>query len=182
MKPVMCIVGEPTSMTVVTRHKGKMSILALCIGREGHSALAPNALNAIHLACDLVAELRRYHAAIQDASQHGGDPRGIPYKSIHIGRIIADQALNIVPRLCTVNFEIRHSALDDPEELLSQIKRSAGDIVLAARSIAPEADMEFSVLNAYPGLHTPDESAVVHKQSQEFARQKVPAAKSHTSI
>ena len=161
VKPAMCIVGEPTSMTVATRHKGKMSIFVRCIGREGHSALAPNALNAIHLACDLVAELRRYQAEIQAASQHGGDPTDIPYTTIHVGRIIADQALNIVPRLCTVNFEIRHAALEDPEELLNQIKRSAGDIVKAARSIAPEADMEFSVLNAYPGLHTPDESAVV---------------------
>ena len=162
VKPAMCIVGEPTSMTVATKHKGKVSIFVRCIGREGHSALAPNALNAIHLACDLVAELRRYQAEIQLASQHAGDPSEIPYTTIHVGRILADQALNIVPRLCTVNFEIRHSAQEDPEELLDQIKQSARDIVTAARSIAPEADMEFSILNAYPGLHTPDESAVVN--------------------
>ncbi|WP_205737610.1 acetylornithine deacetylase [Granulosicoccus antarcticus] len=161
VKPAMCIVGEPTSMRVATRHKGKMSILVRCIGREGHSALAPNALNAIHLACDLVQVIRDAQLAIQQASQDAGDPSEIPYTTIHVGRIVTDQALNIVPNLCTVNFEIRYPADTHPEELLDSIKQSASNIVAAAREIAPEADMQFSILNAYPSLHTPDESPVV---------------------
>ena len=49
-RPLLCIVGEPTEMRIATGHKGKIAARALCRGREGHSALAPFALNAIHLA------------------------------------------------------------------------------------------------------------------------------------
>ena len=57
--PSMCIVGEPTSMAVATGHKGKTALKASCFGSEAHSALAPTAINSIHLACDLVSEIRQ---------------------------------------------------------------------------------------------------------------------------
>ena len=50
MQPRFAIVGEPTSMRVATGHKGKIAARATCCGVTGHSALAPQALNAIHLA------------------------------------------------------------------------------------------------------------------------------------
>ena len=55
VRPRFCIVGEPTGMQVATGHKGKVALRATCIGREGHSALAPMALNALHLAADFVS-------------------------------------------------------------------------------------------------------------------------------
>ena len=58
VRPRMCIVGEPTGMRVATGHKGKMAVEATCIGAEAHSALAPTSVNAIHLACDLIAGIR----------------------------------------------------------------------------------------------------------------------------
>jgi acetylornithine deacetylase len=57
-RPVCCIVGEPTSMQIATGHKGKVFAHATCRGRSAHTAFAPQAVNAIHLACDLVGELR----------------------------------------------------------------------------------------------------------------------------
>ena len=59
VKPRFCIVGEPTGMQVATGHKGKVALRATCTGREGHSALAPLALNALHLAGDFLAAVRR---------------------------------------------------------------------------------------------------------------------------
>ena len=162
VKPAMCIVGEPTSLKVATKHKGKMSVLARCIGLEGHSALAPNALNAIHLACDLVNVLRDTQAKIKhnfgplDASS-----TQVPYTTVHVGRIIADQALNIVPNLCTINFEIRHTAQDDPGNILADIQNAANNIVSEARKHSSVAAIEFDVWNAYPGLDTPEDSPVV---------------------
>jgi len=162
IKPAMCIVGEPTNLKVATKHKGKTSVVARCIGREGHSAMAPLALNAIHLACDLIGVLRDKQSAIQSGfGLDDSDPSKIPYTTIHVGRIVTDQALNIVPNLCTVHFEIRHNAQDNPMEILNDIKRSAGEIIDSARNQAAEANIEFDVWNAYPGLDTPDDSDVV---------------------
>lgn len=163
IKPAMCIVGEPTSLNVATKHKGKMSVVARCIGLEAHSALAPTALNAIHLACDLVNVLRAKQEEIQKRTYLSNiDASDIPYTTVHVGRIVTDQALNIVPNLCTVNFEIRHTAEDNPETLLADIQQSANAIVEKARIKTPQAAIEFDVWNAYPGLNTPVDSSVVN--------------------
>lgn len=162
IKPAMCIVGEPTSMNIATHHKGKMSVLARCIGLEGHSALAPNALNAIHLACDLVEILRQKQIEVQQAYDFKDtDPADVPYTTVHVGRIKTDQALNIVPNLCTVHFEIRHTAQDNPDQLLASIQQAANKLVQQARKIAPRAAIEFDVWNAYPGLNTSENEPVV---------------------
>ena len=163
IKPAMCIVGEPTSLKVATRQKGKLSIIARCVGREGHSALAPHALNAIHLATDLIGVLRDFQSDIQQNSQHieADGPGAVPYTTVHVGNIVADQALNIVPNLCVVNFEIRYTSDTNPTELLSDIQGAAKAIVDKAKQQAPEAAIEFDVWNAYPGLDTPQNSAVV---------------------
>ena len=59
VRPRFCIVGEPTGMQVATGHKGKVALRATCVGREGHSALAPLALNALHLAADFISAVPR---------------------------------------------------------------------------------------------------------------------------
>lgn len=160
VKPAMCIVGEPTNLGVATQHKGKTSILATCTGLEGHSALAPNALNAIHLACDLVSVIRQKQQDIADACTED-DLTEVPYTTVHVGRINANQALNIVPNKCTVNFEIRNASADNPTVILDEIKHSAASIVEAARQQASEANIEFEIWNSYPGLDTPINSRVV---------------------
>jgi len=122
----------------------------------------PNALNAIHLACDLISVLREKQQTIQNsADTTDDDSTNIPYTTVHVGRVVTDQALNIVPNLCTVNFEIRHTSFDNPTEILKDIQQAAKGIVEKARDQATEADIEFDVWNAYPGLDTPEESYVV---------------------
>ncbi len=49
-RPQFCIVGEPTQMMVATGHNGKTACRVVCTGREGHSVLAPSALNASNCA------------------------------------------------------------------------------------------------------------------------------------
>jgi len=163
VKPAMCIVGEPTELKVATKQKGKLSIVARCIGREGHSALAPYALNAIHLATELVTLLRDVQTEIQESSPHdnSNDPGAVPYTTVHVGNIVANQALNIVPNLCVVNFEIRYTANTNPTELLNKIQTASKLIVDNAKQQATEAAIEFDVWNAYPGLDTPSDSQVV---------------------
>ncbi len=159
-KPAMCIVGEPTQLQVATKHKGKTAIIAYCTGTEGHSAMAPNYLNAIHLACDLVDILRDTQADIAAVSGQSDDPH-IPYTTVHVGRIHAGQALNIVPNLCTVNFEIRHPATDNPLSILDRIKHQSDQLIQRQRNRFPATEIKFDILNAYPALDTPIDSEVV---------------------
>jgi len=159
-RPALCIVGEPTAMAVATGHKGKLAARAICKGREGHSALAPFALNAIHLATDLIGEIR----AIQDRIAATGacdSDYGVPYTTLHVGKITGGVALNIVPNDCRVDFEIRNIASDDPAALLDEIRTAADRIAGEAQQKAPEAAITIEVTNTYPGLNTPREAEAV---------------------
>ena len=159
-RPSLCIVGEPTDMQVATGHKGKLAARAICKGREGHSALAPLALNAIHLGCDFVAVLRREQDRLAREGARDGD-YDIPYTTVHVGKINAGVALNIVPNLCQVDFEIRNVAADNPQKILDGLRKEAARIAAEASAIAPEAAIDIDITNTYPGLDTPANSQAV---------------------
>jgi acetylornithine deacetylase len=159
-RPLFCIVGEPTGLSVATGHKGKTALRATCTGREAHSALAPTAVNAIHLATDFVRTVRTTQAEIVES---GARDTGyeIPYSTLHVGTIAGGVALNIVPNHCRLDLEIRTLAADDPERILDRLRAGAAGLVETARQISPEADIAIEVTNSYPGLDTPLEAEVV---------------------
>ncbi|TPN47434.1 acetylornithine deacetylase [Mesorhizobium sp. B1-1-9] len=159
-RPLLCIVGEPTGMQVATGHKGKLAARAICRGREGHSALAPLALNAIHLGCDFVSAVRREQDRLARDGTRDGD-YDIPYTTVHVGRMNAGVALNIVPNLCQLDFEIRNVAADNPQEILDGLRKEASRIAAEASAIAPEAAIDIDITNTYPGLDTPANSQAV---------------------
>ncbi len=160
VQPKLCIVGEPTEMAVATRHKGKCAARAAFQGQEGHSALAPHHLNAIHMACDFIAGLRTLQQQL--AAQHP-QPEGleVPYSTVHAGLINGGTALNIVPNRCTVDFEIRNAAGEDAGQLLETIMTLAHRSIEHYRASFPEAAVSFDVFNEYPGLDTPEDSWAV---------------------
>ncbi|CZT26608.1 acetylornithine deacetylase [Pseudomonas cerasi] len=153
VRPFLCVVGEPTLMQFAVGHKGKASYRTFCRGQEAHSSLAPRAVNAIHLASDFIAELRKSQKQIeqQGARDEGYD---IPYSTLHIGRIDGGKALNIVPNLCTMEFEFRNLPGDNPDLLLEQLRERAEVLVREARQLSGVADIEIEVMNEYPALET----------------------------
>lgn len=156
-QPGFCIVGEPTELTVATGHKGKIAARAVCTGREVHSALAPQGVNAIHLAADFVAALRDLQAEL--AERGARDPEyDIPYSTVHAGIINGGTALNIVPNHCSVDFEIRHLKADDPEVLLGRVEVAAEAI---SKSCPEGCGIAIEIVNRYPGLDTSVDAEIV---------------------
>lgn len=161
VKPLFCIVGEPTSMQVATGHKGKVALRATCTGREGHSALAPLALNALHLAADYLNELRDMQAQIAAHGARDGD-YDVPYTTVHVGKMSGGVQVNIVPNTATLDFEIRSLAQDDPETLIAEMRARAEALVAPQRAEFPEAAIRVDRLWDYPGLGTPSDAGVVN--------------------
>jgi acetylornithine deacetylase len=160
VKPRFAIVGEPTLMRIATGHKGKIAARATCCGIAGHSALAPKALNAIHLACDFVGLIRQSQEEITREASRDEDYE-IPYTTVHVGRIDGGTALNIVPNQCTVDFEIRNIGQDNAQTVLDQIVGGAAKIAKRQRPRFPGAGIRIDVLNSYPGLVTASDAEVV---------------------
>lgn len=161
VRPRFCIVGEPTGMQVATGHKGKVALRATCTGREGHSALAPLALNALHLAADFVNAVRALQARVAESGPRDGD-YDVPYTTIHVGKMSGGVQVNIVPNNAVIDFEIRSLAEDDPEALIAELRAMAAAIVAPLKADFPEAEIRVERLWDYPGLGTPSEAAVVN--------------------
>ncbi|MGQ7814402.1 acetylornithine deacetylase [Metapseudomonas furukawaii] len=153
VRPMLCIVGEPTEMQFVLGHKGKGSYRALCRGQEAHSSLAPRSANAIHLACDFIATLREGQRRLEQQGAHDA-AYDVPYSTVHVGQITGGKALNIVPNLCTLDFEVRNLPADDLDQFIERMRENAEVIVAEARRLSSVAAIEIETLNVYPGLDT----------------------------
>ncbi|MEE4664552.1 acetylornithine deacetylase [Pseudomonas alliivorans] len=153
VRPFLCVVGEPTLMQFAVGHKGKSSYRTYCRGQEAHSSLAPRAVNAIHLASDFIAELRESQKQVEQQGVRD-DGYDIPYSTVHIGRIDGGKALNIVPNLCTLEFEYRNLPGDDPDQLLEQLRERAEVLVREARQLSGVAAIDIEIMNEYPALET----------------------------
>ena len=66
-----------------------------------------------------------------------------------------------MPERCSVDFEIRNVAEDDPEAILTRLMDEAAALVDAQRARFPQAEIGFERLNDYPGLTTPAQSEAV---------------------
>lgn len=157
--PRLCLVGEPTEMQVAIGHKGKAALRATFHGQSGHSALAPNFLNALHLAGDFLSELR----GLQDQFAINGardEAYGVPYSTIHVGKLSGGTALNIVPDRAEMTFEYRHLAADQPEVILASIKQAAARVETLHADVHPCAKVEIDQYNAYPGLDVAESADV----------------------
>ena len=159
-RPRFCIVGEPTSMQVATGHKGKIALRATFTGREGHSALAPMALNALHLAADFVGMVRGLQAEVAATGLSDGD-YDVPYTTLHVGKLSGGVQVNIVPNHAVADFEIRSLAGEDTDGLIATLEARAAALVAPLCKAFPEAAIKIERQWDYPGLGTPPDAEVV---------------------
>jgi acetylornithine deacetylase len=148
--PAYAVVGEPTSLRVAVKHKGKTAERIHLTGRAAHSSLAPTGVNAVAYAGRLIGEL----LALQDeiAAEERDAAFTVPYATIGIGPIAGGVSMNIVPDSCRLDVEVRSLPGQNPVEIMARIAAVAGRIEREMRATAPEASIEFEPLSSYPGL------------------------------
>ena len=159
--PNFCIVGEPTLMQIATGHKGKVNVSVKFTGKEAHSALSTSGLNAIYLASEMINEIRLIQDEIKKQFAHD-DEYEIPHTTLHVGKIEGGVALNIVPNSASFLFEIRNLPEDDPNIILTKIRKSAESILTKYLKDFPTAKIHIEVTNQYPSLTTSKNSDVVN--------------------
>lgn len=160
LRPLGCIVGEPTGMGVIDGHKGKMAVRCHVHGKECHSALAPSGVNAINYASELILFLRDMmrRRAAEGPFDHKFDP---PYTTIHSGTIRGGTALNIVPKDCSFEFEFRTLPSEQAEDLLAVVERFVAEkLVPEMRAKAPHSGFVFERMSAFPGLVTASDAEI----------------------
>lgn len=158
--PIGAFVGEPTGMQVIIAHKGKHNYRATVRGRPCHSSLAPEGVNAIDYAADLVLKVRDVARALAAGPRDEGFD--IPFSTAHTGVIHGGTVLNIVPESCSFVFELRMLPGQDHQPWEDEIRAYARDVLEPRmRTVAPETGIDIELLNGMPGFDAAAESAVV---------------------
>ena len=150
VKPEICLVGEPTSMQPVNGHKGKVALRCNVTGHACHSAYAPQGVNAINYATDVIQFIIQRDRQLASTVNPAFDP---PFSTLHVGTLCGGEALNIVPNHCQFDMELRYLPEQSPEPLIDEIKNYArSTLVPMMRQRSSESDIQFIPLAAYPGL------------------------------
>ena len=161
IKPRFAIIGEPTSMQVITGHKGKRSYRGHVRGLEAHSSLAPQGVNAIQYAARLIVHLQSMAARIQSEGPFD-ELFDVAHTTVHTGTIKGGTALNIVPKDCSFEFEFRYIGSDDPDaieaEIIDQVKKF---LEPEMQAIDPSTGIDIECYNDMPGLDMNVDSEVV---------------------
>jgi acetylornithine deacetylase len=161
VRPRLAIIGEPTEMRVITGHKGKLSYTCHVRGFECHSSLAPQGVNAVEYAARLIEKIR---AIGQGKAAHGpfDHDYDVAYTTAHSGVIQGGTALNIVPKDCRFEFEFRYLPGEDPEDLLSEVKAYASEVLEPEmQAIRAETGISFEAISHFDALDTPLDHEIV---------------------
>ncbi len=150
------VVGEPTELWVVDRHKGKVAFDVTVRGRAAHSATPAAGVNAVRGAAYLIVALERLEREL--ATEASDDAFAVPHATIGIGPIAGGVALNIVPAQCTLKAEARMLPVQHPDEVSERVADVAERIGRELSRMAPEAGVDVARVAGYPPLG-PDPNA-----------------------
>ncbi len=144
------IVGEPTSMRVVTAHKGIRAFRTTVTGVEAHSSAPDDGANAILHGAKLIGFLRGLARELRNAENTDAD-FGTPFSTINVGRIEGGTAINIIPKSCTFLWEYRALPGTDEDEILNRFNAFTRDEWLPAM----DADAKKLEISTEPVAHVP---------------------------
>jgi acetylornithine deacetylase len=161
--PTIVIVGEPTSMRVVTAHKGIRSFRTTVTGTEAHSSAPDSGDNAIMHAAKLVGFLRGLARELRGSAQDS--EFDTPFASINVGRINGGTAVNIIPKTCTIHWEYRPLPGTDENAIIERFHAFTRDEWLPAI----EAENETINIETEPLAHVPAYEAEANSPATSLA-------------
>lgn len=171
-RPAAVIVGEPTSMRVVTAHKSILLFETRVRGFEAHSSLQEDGVSAVMVAGRMIAWLdarqraNRAARAVHTQAQ-SGPPFAPAYTTLHCGVIAGGTAANITARDCRFLTDIRGLPDDDAWAHFRAFERYCRDTLEPEmRAIHPDCSITLQVLGDVPGFAAPpDDPAVLLAQT-----------------
>ena len=137
------VVGEPTSLHVVTAHKGALWLRIVTSGRAAHGSMPDQGSNAIAGMCRIIEKLQAYRPA------HRPHPLLGP-PTVNLGTIRGGAKVNIVADRCVLTADLRSVPGQDHAALLRDVRELA---TTAAAETGVTAQVE--VLTDRPAIDTP---------------------------
>ena len=151
-----CIIGEPTGLRPVTRHKGYVIAKVHLRGVPVHSSDPDQGVSAIHAGARAVNALL---SLAEDWKGRGIDAAGLepPWTTLNIGLFDGGAARNMVPERASFTVEVRPLPGLDPAALLDEVEH----IARAAASTVKGVALEFERVEMEKPLGTAADADVV---------------------
>lgn len=129
--PAFAIVGEPTSMRLVSAHKGARVYETRFFGREAHSSQAHLGTSANVHAARFVGQLESTFAELEKETTRipGLTP---PFCTFNVGQMEGGTALNIIPAEALLVWEFRNIPELDGTQLEATLLGHLTDVALPA--------------------------------------------------
>ena len=167
-KAALAIIGEPTSMQVVTGHKAGVGFDVHVRGYEIHSSLMHRGVSAVMEAARLV----------QWANERNEDlaarpPTGLaaifepPWTSVHVGTIQGGTAGNITAGDCRFVITFRVVPGESPDEWADAFLAEVARVEAVMKAVRPEASITARRTYDMPGL-APEEGAAAERLARAF--------------
>lgn len=151
IRPLACIVGEPTLMVPAIAHKGVYRYRCCVRGKEAHSSLTPQSVNAIEMAARLVGKLRDMAEGFErDEPRYAGFD--VPYTTASVGQFHGGIADNVVPRDAEFRYEFRNLPTVDALALQSQVVAAARALEPGMQKVSPDAGFSFEPICEVPAF------------------------------
>ena len=157
-KPKFCIVGEPTEMKLVNQHKGKKNFLVTFHGVEAHSSLIEDGVNSVLFCSEFVNFLKNKQVILKKRKNKKFSPN---YTTINVGKINGGIAVNIIPKKCKIEFEIRDIPDFQTHTLLKEIKKFLFKLEKDMKKLNKKCFIEFEEQNDFPPLNTSDNQEII---------------------
>lgn len=151
IRPLACIVGEPTSMVPATAHKGVYRYKCCVRGKEAHSSLTPQSVNAIEMAARVVGKLRDMADGFE-ANEPRYEGFDVPFSTASVGQFRGGIADNVVPRDAEFRYEFRNLPTADAVLMQKELVAYAQRAQPAMKKIAPDAGFSFETICEVPAF------------------------------
>ncbi|MDB5858632.1 MAG: acetylornithine deacetylase ArgE [Ramlibacter sp.] len=151
IQPLACIVGEPTSMVPAIAHKGVYRYRCCVRGKEAHSSLTPQSVNAIEMAARVVGRVRDMAERFEreEPRYEGFD---VPFSTASVGQFHGGIADNVVPRDAEFRYEFRDLPTADVHAMQQQVVEYARSLEPAMRKVAPDTGFRFETICEIPSF------------------------------
>ena len=158
-KPKFCIVGEPTEMKLVNRHKGKKSYEVIFKGVECHSSLVNDGVNAIEFSNEFISFTKNFQNKLKKV--YLDQDFSPPFPTLNIGKIYGGIALNIVPKECSIEFEIRDTPNLNNKIIKTNIENSLKKIENKMKLKNKKSCIKLINKNNFPPLDTSPDKEII---------------------
>ncbi len=151
IKPLACIVGEPTSMVPAIAHKGVYRYKCCVRGKEAHSSLTPKSVNAIEMAARVIGKVRDM-AEDFERSEPRYEGFDVPFSTASVGQFHGGIVDNVVPRDAEFRYEFRDLPTADAKRMQADVIAYAASIEPAMKKVAPDAGFKFETICEIPSF------------------------------